>query len=108
MAKRVFDARSAPEEEIAGVREALTAENIDFYETRQSNWGFGSAGLWVRDPADHARARRVIDEFQADWRERARSEPVPARIAWGNVPLLLLVIALLAWITLELFSMGTP
>lgn len=104
MAKRVFDARSAPEEEIAGVREALTAHGIDFYETRAGNWGFGSPALWVRDPAEHARARRVIEEFQAAWRRRARAEPVPPRVNWPLIPALLLVVALVIWVTIELFS----
>ncbi len=104
MGKRVFDARSAPEEEIAGVREALTANNIDFYETHTGNWGFGGAAVWVRDPADHGRARQVIDQFQAAWVQKARSEPVPNRINWANVPLLLFVVALLVWISMELSS----
>ena len=105
MGKRVFDARSAPEEELDGVRQALRDADIDFYETSAGKWMIGNAALWVQDDADYDHARAVVKEFQARWLAQARAEPVPARVNWATVPLLILVVALLAWVSFSLFSL---
>ncbi|MEM9533127.1 MAG: DUF6164 family protein [Pseudomonadota bacterium] len=97
MSKRVFDARSAPEEEIQGVRAALDEAGIQYYETRAGNWGFGSAGLWVYDAADHERARALINDFQISWVEQARSQREPPPIRWSMLPPLAVFVGLLTW-----------
>ena len=100
--KRIFDARHAPEDEVEGVRQALEEAGIGFYETQAGNWGLGNAALWVNDPADHARARQVVENFQAEWVDRVRREATPGKVRWVMVPALLLAGALLAWITYAL------
>lgn len=97
MSKRVFDARSAPEEEIQGVRAALDEAGIQYYETKTGNWGFGSAGFWLYDDADHDRARALINDFQNTWIEQARSRREPVPVRWSMLPLLAVFVGLLTW-----------
>ncbi|MEM7704489.1 MAG: DUF6164 family protein [Pseudomonadota bacterium] len=97
MSKRVFDARSAPEEEIQGVKETLDGAGIQYYETKTGTWGFGSAGLWLYDDADHRRARELIDEFQTRWVEQARSQGERPSMRWSMLPLLAGFVGLLIW-----------
>ncbi len=97
MSKRVFDARSAPEEEIQGVKETLDEAGIQYYETKTGSWGFGSAGLWLYDEADHEQARELINEFQTRWVEQARSEREHLSIRWSMLPLLAGFVGLLTW-----------
>lgn len=105
MGQRVFDARSAPEEEVEGVRRALREAGIGFYETSAGKWMIGNAALWVKDNADADRARVVVREFQKQWLQQARAEPAPARINWPMVPVLIAVVILLAWLSFSLFSL---
>lgn len=49
------------------MRQALDAANVEYYETPDSKWGFGSPGLWVHDASQEARAREVLEAAQAEW-----------------------------------------
>lgn len=99
---RIFDARGAGETELNGVREALEQAGIDFYETSAGIWGLGNAALWVRHPEDFERARAVVEAFQRDWTQRARSQSERPAVRWSLVPGLVLAIALLAWLSWQL------
>lgn len=99
MGKRVFDTYHAPEAETDGVKAALDAAGIAYYETYKGKWGVGSAGIWVSDDGDYGRARVVIDGFQREWVERVRREEVPARVNWGRLPALLVVVGVIFYLT---------
>ena len=105
MGKRIFDARSAPEEEVDGVRQALDEAGIDYYETSAGKWMIGNAAFWVRDDSDYEQGRQVVKDFQARWLEQARANPVPNQVDWAKVPLLILVVVLLGWLSFSLFSL---
>jgi len=60
----LFNLRGVPEDEADEVRELLTAENIDFYETSAGNWGMSMPALWLRDEADLERARQLLHIYQ--------------------------------------------
>lgn len=72
MAKLLFHLRHVPEDEADEVRELLTAQGIDWYETGPGLWGFSAPALWLRDADQHPRARGLIDAYQQTRRERAR------------------------------------
>ena len=99
MGKRVFDTYHAPEAETDGVKAALDAAGIAYYETHKGKWGVGSAGIWVSDSGDYGRARVVIEGFQREWVERVRREEVPARVNWRRLPALLVVVGVIFYLT---------
>ena len=64
---RIFNLAGVSEEEAEAMRQALKEADVDFYETPDSKWGFGSPGLWVRDATLEGRARAAIDAAQENW-----------------------------------------
>jgi hypothetical protein len=64
MAKLFFPLRGVPEDEADDVRELLAEQEIDFYETSAGNWGMSMPALWLRNDADLAKARSVLDAYQ--------------------------------------------
>ena len=103
MSKRVFDTYHASAEEIAGVKQALDADGIAYYETHKGIWGVGSAAIWLPDAGDYPAARRAIAEFQQQWRRQVRAHPPPTGIYWPRLPLLLLVAGLVLYLNLYWF-----
>lgn len=74
MAKLLMNLRHASEEEAADVRAFLDAGRIDWYETRPGLFGISLGGIWIRQDADFPRARRLMDEYQAERGARVRAE----------------------------------
>ena len=64
MTTLLFSLRGVPEDEADDVRELLTEQNIDFYETSAGNWGMSVPALWLRDDADLEKARSVLNAYQ--------------------------------------------
>ena len=60
----LFSLRGVPEDEADEVRELLTEQNIDFYETSAGNWGMSMPALWLRDDAELEKARYVLNAYQ--------------------------------------------
>ena len=100
MAARIFDTYHAPDEEIAGVKQALDDAGIDWFETTKGRWWVGSAALWVHNERDKPRARAVIDGFQAQWVANSRAEAAsnPPRIRWARVPVAIVVVGALLYL----------
>ena len=69
MSKLVFKLRDVPEDEAQDVRDLLSENNIEFYETHAGNWGIAMAGIWIKEDESHAHALELINEY-----ELARSE----------------------------------
>lgn len=98
MVRRVFDSYHAPDEETAGVKDALDEAGIEWYETTKGRWWVGSAGLWVKDDQDFEPARRAIDTFQQQWVQSRRDAHIPGKIRWGRVPVLIVVVGLILYL----------
>ena len=64
MTKLLFPLRGVPEDEAEEVRELLTEQNIDFYETSAGNWGMSMPALWLRDDAELEKARHLLNVYQ--------------------------------------------
>ncbi|MBB5015990.1 DUF6164 family protein [Rehaibacterium terrae] len=79
MSKLLLNLRHVPEDEADEVRELLREHAIAFYETRPGNWGFSAGGIWISEAADYPEARRLMDAYQAQRRERVRAEVAAAR-----------------------------
>ena len=78
MAKLLLNMRMVPDDEADDVREFLRRQGIGFHETRPSRWGISHGGIWISDDADYARARSLMDDYQAGRRDRARAERAQA------------------------------
>lgn len=74
MSKLLFKLRGVPEDEADDIRELLTENEIDFYETAPGNWGFSMPGIWLNDADQFAVARALIDEYQKTRTINAREE----------------------------------
>jgi len=74
MSKRLFNLRGVPADEAAEIRELLDREGLAWYETPPSPWGISHGALWLSDPGQYPRAKSMLDDYQLQRRERARSE----------------------------------
>ncbi len=68
MARRVYDTGQASPEEVADVLRLLAEYDIPHYRTPSGVFGLTPGALWVRDDADYAKARRLIEGY-----DRARA-----------------------------------
>ncbi len=64
MSKLLFSFRGVPEDEAFEVRELLTVNNIDFYETTAGNWGVSMPALWLKHNEDIDKANQLLHEYQ--------------------------------------------
>ncbi|MCD7097239.1 DUF6164 family protein [Stenotrophomonas sp. MMGLT7] len=74
MAKLLLNLRNVPADELEQVCSLLDSHRIGHYRTRPSPWGISSGGVWLEDDGDYPRARRVLDGYQLQRRQAARSE----------------------------------
>lgn len=81
MSKLLMNLRNVPDDEADEVRAMLDAQGIAFYETRPSLWGVSAGGIWVTEDAAYADARRAMDDYQRQRRDRARAEYAAAKRA---------------------------
>ena len=64
MAILLFSLRGVPEDEALEVRELLTGQGIDFYETSAGNWGISMPALWLREHGQFQQAQHILAEYQ--------------------------------------------
>lgn len=74
MAKLLLNLRNVPDDEADDVRAMLEAARIAFHETPPSMWGISAGGIYVRENADVAEAKRLMADYQAQRRSRIRAE----------------------------------
>jgi hypothetical protein len=74
MSKLLLNLRQVPEDESDDVRAMLREAQLEFYETQPSRWGVSYGGIWITHDADVAEAKRLMADYQAGRRERARAE----------------------------------
>lgn len=120
MAVRLMHLRDVPEDELDGVVAVLEAAGIEHYQTPPSLFGLSPAALWLREPADEAEARRLLDEFQQRRAQEARQAWASAREAgevpgvwavlrqrpWHALGLLILVLGVLFALSLPMWGWG--
>ena len=81
MSKLLLNLRNVPDDEADDVRAMLDAKRIAFYETTPGPWGISSGGLWVKEEADFADAKRALDDYEQQRSVRVRAEYAAARRA---------------------------
>ncbi len=59
-----FSLRGVPDDEADDVRELLSANDIDFYETSAGSWGISMPAIWLYRSEDFEKARPLFDEYQ--------------------------------------------
>lgn len=79
MAKLLLNLRNVPDDEADEVRALLDAHAIGYYETRPGPWNISLGGIWIRDEAEVADARRLMAAYQAERGARARASYEAAR-----------------------------
>jgi hypothetical protein len=78
MSKLLLNLRDVPDDEADDVRRFLDSGGIGYYETRPSRWGISAGGIWIRDDADVAEAKRLMAEYQRERLARVRAERAEA------------------------------
>lgn len=74
MPVKIFTLQHVPEDEAEEIRELLTSNQIEYYETSAGNWGISAPAIWVNDDGQAPHARQLIDQYQHARAERAREE----------------------------------
>jgi hypothetical protein len=74
MAKLLLNLSNVPDDEADDVRTMLDEARIAFHETPPSIWGISAGGIYVKENADVAEAKRLMADYQAQRRSRVRAE----------------------------------
>jgi len=74
MAVLIFKLRYVPDDEAQEVRDLLSENAIDFYETSAGMFGISMPGLWIKNNDQTEIARQLIDEYQQLRQNKAREE----------------------------------
>ena len=74
MSKLLLNLRHVPDDEADDVRAMLDANGIAYYETKPGPWNISVGGIWVKDDADIAEAKRLMADYQEQRGTRARAE----------------------------------
>lgn len=59
-----FNLRGVPGDEAQDIRELLSANNIEFFETTSGMWGISLPAIWLYETEDLAMARKLFDDYQ--------------------------------------------
>lgn len=68
-----FNLRGVPEDEADDVRELLSANGIEFYETSAGMWGISLPAIWLRQQDDMPAARQLFQSYQLERAQRQRA-----------------------------------
>lgn len=64
MAILIFPLRNVPEDEADDIRDLLTHNNLEHYETSAGNWGVSAPGIWLKHNSDREPAKILIEKYQ--------------------------------------------
>lgn len=64
MTQILFSLRGVPDDEAEDVRELLTVNHIDYYETPPGNWGISMPAIWLRNEDQKELAEFLVEEYQ--------------------------------------------
>ena len=70
----LFKLSSVPEDEAQDIRDLLIEHEINFYETSAGILGFSMPGIWLKDEAQLAVAKALIDDYQSQRQSRAQED----------------------------------
>lgn len=59
----LFSLRGVPEDEADEIRELLTANELDYYETSAGNWGASMPAIWLKNKEDVDKAQQLLNEY---------------------------------------------
>ncbi len=74
MAKIIFRLQSVSNDEADDIKNLLTENKIDFYESPAGNWGISMHALWLNDDSQYHQAKQLIDDYQQKRSRRIRLE----------------------------------
>ncbi len=74
MRVRLFSLSRVPDDEAAEVRQLLSDNGIDFYETHAGGWGISTPAIWLYDDAEQDRAQALLDAYQQQRQASAQAE----------------------------------
>ncbi len=116
MGIRLFSLSQVPDDEAEEVRDLLTKNGIDFYETHAGGWGISTPALWLYDDSREAEARALLDAYQQRRQTEARAvyealcregvQPTWRSRVWQHplrALLLTLLLAFILYVTLSPF-----
>ena len=85
--------RGVPEDEADEVRELLTANKLDFYETPAGNWGISMPAIWLSDDSQMEHAKQLLEDYQLERQARARQAYKDSRTAGEQHSFLATIVA---------------
>ena len=116
MPELLFRLRNVPDDEADDIRQLLSDNEIDFYETHTGTWSVSMPGIWLNDESRLQEAQALLHEYQvkraATAREayeqlklEGRHPTLSGRIAAHPIRFLMLLFALaiILYITLSPF-----
>lgn len=74
MAKLIFKLRNVPEDEAEDIKQILSEQGIQYYETTAGNWGISMPGLWLQNESDTEVAKNIINKYQQKRCDIAQAE----------------------------------
>ena len=74
MAKLIFKLKSVFDDEADDIKNLLSENKIDFYESPAGNWGISMHALWLNDETQYPQAKQLIDEYQLERSRRIKQE----------------------------------
>jgi len=74
MAKLIFKLKSVSIDEADDIKNLLTENKMDFYESPAGNWEISVHALWLYDETQAIQAKQLIDEYQLERSQRVRLE----------------------------------
>ena len=72
MAVQLFKLRNVPDDEADEIRQLLTDNDIQYYETSPGVFGFSAPALWLHDKDQKERAVELLQQYQEERREKAQ------------------------------------
>ena len=74
MPVKIFSLKNVPDDELEDIRDLLTENKIDFYETPGGNWGISMPAIWINDDSQSEQTKLLIDQYQLKRSARIRQE----------------------------------
>jgi len=103
MSRILLRLRGVPVDELNDIVGLLEQQDVEFYETSAGNWGISLPALWIKNEEDYPRAREMLDSYQAERQQQARSEWKRQREE-GTQPTLRQIFTEKPWSTLGLIG----
>ena len=76
---KLFNLRGVPDDEAEEIRELLTSNRIDYYETPGGNWAVSAPAIWLNDDSQWHKAKELIAQYQRERLIRVKKEYLQLR-----------------------------